>query len=153
VATQNPYEFEGTYPLPESQLDRFLMRLRIGYPERKAEKEILVRHREGEPVDNLRPVLVTQDVVGLQEAVRRVRVEDSLNDYILDLIAATRNHPEVYLGGSTRATLALYRTTQALAVLEGRDYSIPDDIKRLAVPVLAHRVLAKSYYQGERANA
>jgi MoxR-like ATPase len=148
LATQNPYEFEGTYPLPESQLDRFLMRLRIGYPDRHAEKEILTRHRAGEPVERLGPVLGGDDVLAPQQAVRQVRVDDSLNDYVLDLVGATRTHPDVYLGGSTRAALSLYRAAQALALLEGRAYVVPDDIKRLAVPVLAHRLLTKSLRQG-----
>ena len=153
LGTQNPYEFEGTYPLPESQLDRFLLRLRVGYPERAAEKEILARHRDGEPIDRLRSVLGAADVLALQAEVRRVRVEDSLSDYILDLIAATRAHPDVYLGGSTRAALALYRAAQALALVEGRAYVVPDDVKQLAPCVLAHRILAKSFRQGGRADA
>jgi MoxR-like ATPase len=148
LATQNPYEFEGTYPLPESQLDRFLMRLRIGYPDRDAEKRILTGHRDGEPVEHLQAVLGGDDVTSLQQAVRRVRVEDSLADYMLDLITATRFHPDVHLGGSTRASLSLYRAAQALALLEGRDFVIPDDIKRLARPVLAHRILPRSTRQG-----
>ena len=153
LATQNPYEFEGTYPLPESQLDRFLLRCRIGYPDRVAEKEILQRHREGEPVDQLRSVLQAADLVGLQSVVREVRVEDSLSDYILDLVDATRRHPDVVLGSSTRAALALYRASQSLAILESRDYVVPDDIKRLAPPVLAHRILAKSFRHGTRTDA
>jgi MoxR-like ATPase len=153
LATQNPYEFEGTYPLPESQLDRFLMRLRIGYPDRAAEKEVLIRHRDGEPVDQLRPVLDAADVVALQKQIRQARVDDQLNDYILDLVQATRNHPEIYLGGSPRAAISLYRAAQALALLEGRDYVVPDDIKRLAVSVLAHRLVTKSYRQHERGDA
>src|SRR5439155_18379229 len=150
VATQNPYEFEGTYPLPESQLDRFLLRLRIGYPDRPAEREILTQHRDGEPVERLGPVLNRDDVLHLQQAVRQVRVESTLGDYILDLLDATRTHPDVYLGGSTRAGLSLYRASQALALVEGRDYVVPDDIKRLAAPVLAHRLLSKSIRQGRR---
>jgi MoxR-like ATPase len=150
LATQNPYEFEGTYPLPESQLDRFLLRCRIGYPDRAAEKEILTRHRAGEPIDQLKPVLSGSDIVHLQRLVRSIRVEESLNDYILDLVEATRKHPDIYLGGSTRAALALYRASQALAMLEEREYVVPDDIKRLALPVLAHRLLAKSFRQGSR---
>jgi MoxR-like ATPase len=153
LATQNPFEFEGTYPLPESQLDRFLLRLRIGYPDRVAEKEILTRHRDGEPVDQLQPVLDAADVIGLQQAVRRVRVDDSLSDYILDLVAATRAHPNVYLGGSTRAALSLYRSAQALALLGQRDYVVPDDIKQLARPVLAHRILTKTFRQGDRSDS
>jgi MoxR-like ATPase len=150
LATQNPYEFEGTYPLPESQLDRFLLRLRIGYPDRAAEKEILTSHRGGEPIAGLQPVLCAADVVGLQLAVRGVRVADSLGDYILDLIQATRTHPQVSLGGSPRAALALYRAAQAHALTLGRDYAVPDDIKRLAGPVLAHRILTRQYRPGER---
>jgi MoxR-like ATPase len=148
VATQNPYEFEGTYPLPESQLDRFLMRLRVGYPDREAEKRILTGHRCGEPVDHLKPVLTPAELTALQQAVRQVRVDDALGDYMLDLIEATRAHPDVQLGASTRAALALYRAAQALAVVEGRDYVVPDDIKRLARPVLAHRILPRATRQG-----
>lgn len=153
VATQNPYEFEGTYPLPESQLDRFLLRVQIGYPDRAAERDVLTQHRGGEPIDGLQAVLSTADVLHLQQSVRTVRMDDSLNDYILDLVSATRTHADVYLGASTRAALSLYRAAQALALLQGRDYVVPDDIKRLAVPVLAHRVLAKNTRQGERGEA
>jgi MoxR-like ATPase len=147
LATQNPYEFEGTYPLPESQLDRFLMRLRIGYPERDAEKRILTGHRAGEPVEHLQAVLSAEEVVALQRTVRQVRVEESLTDYLLDLVAATRFHPDIHLGGSTRAALALYRAAQALALIEGRDYVVPDDIKRLAPSVFAHRILPRASRQ------
>jgi MoxR-like ATPase len=153
LATQNPYEFEGTYPLPESQLDRFLMRLRIGYPQRDAEKSILTGHRSGEPVDHLQAVLSAKEVVALQHQVRQVRVEETLTDYLLDLIAATRYHPDIHLGGSTRAALALYRAAQGLALIEGRDYVVPDDIKRLAVPVLAHRILLRAPRQDSSTNA
>jgi MoxR-like ATPase len=153
MATQNPYEFEGTYLLPESQLDRFLLRIRIGYPDRESEREILIRHRDGEPVDRLQPVLGRDEVLRMQQAVRQVRVEDGLSDYILDLLAATRSHPDVYLGGSPRAALSLYRAAQALALIEGRDYCIPDDIKRLAGPVLTHRLLSKSVRQGRRGDS
>ena len=143
LATQNPYEFEGTYPLPESQLDRFLMRLRLGYPDRAAESAILAGHRAGEPVDTLQAVLTSDEVLALQRAVREVKVEISLTDYLLDLIHATRDHGEVTLGASTRASLSLYRAAQGLALAEGRAYVVPDDIKRLAVPVLAHRLLTR----------
>jgi MoxR-like ATPase len=153
LATQNPYEFEGTYPLPESQLDRFLLRLRIGYPDRVAEKQILTGHRSGEPVDRLQRVLGGEDVTALQEAVRQVRVEESLADYLLDLVEATRRHPEVYLGGSTRASLSLYRAAQALALVQGRDYVVPDDVKRLAGPVLAHRILPRAARHGASGDA
>jgi MoxR-like ATPase len=150
LATQNPFEFEGTYPLPESQLDRFLMRLVIGYPDRAAEREILTQHRSGEPVDKLRPALTAEEVVALQGAVRQVRVEPVLADYVLDLVEATRSHPDVTLGASTRAGLALYRATQALAVLNGRDFAVPDDVKGLAPAVLTHRILTRGYRQSSR---
>ena len=142
VATQNPHEFEGTYPLPESQLDRFLIRVKIGYPEREAERAILAQHREGEPVEDLKPVLLPTDVLALQNHTRTVRVETAITDYILDLVNHTRTHPEVQLGASTRAALALYRGSQALAVSYGRDFVIPDDVKRPAAPVLALASLA-----------
>jgi MoxR-like ATPase len=151
LATQNPYEFEGTYPLPESQLDRFLMRLRIGYPERDAEKRILTGHRAGEPVEHLPAVVSAQEVVSLQQTVRQVRIEESLTDYLLDLIAATRYHPDIHLGGSTRAALALYRAAQALALIEGREYVVPDDVKRLAPSVFAHRILPRASRQDNSA--
>lgn len=150
LATQNPFEFEGTYPLPESQLDRFLMRLEIGYPDRAAEREILTQHRAGEPVDHLKPALTAAEVITMQASVRQVRVEPALADYVLDLVEATREHPDVTLGASTRAGLSLYRATQALAVLEGRDYAVPDDVKRLAPPVLTHRILTRGYRQSSR---
>jgi MoxR-like ATPase len=153
LATQNPYEFEGTYPLPESQLDRFLMRLRIGYPQRDAEKLILTGHRSGEPVDHLQAVLSAEQVVALQLQTRQVRVDETLADYLLDLITATRYHPDIHLGGSTRSALSLYRAAQALALIEGRDYVVPDDIKRLTLAVLAHRILPRTPRQDSSSNA
>jgi MoxR-like ATPase len=143
LATQNPFEFEGTYPLPESQLDRFLLRLRVGYPARAAEKEVLGQHRAGEPVERLGPVLSVSEILLLQERVRQVRVEERLQNYLLDIVEATRNSPQVLLGASIRAGLALYRGAQALALVSGRDFVIPDDIKRLAPLVLGHRLLMK----------
>ena len=153
LATQNPYEYEGTYPLPESQLDRFLLRVRVGYPDRAAERAILTQHRAGEPVDELKPTLTPADVTGLQAHARTVRVEPPVADYLLDLVEATRGHPEVSLGASTRAALALYRAAQALAVVDGRDYATPDDVKALAEPVLAHRLMTRGWEQGGRADA
>jgi len=144
LATQNPFEFEGTYPLPESQFDRFMLRLKIGYPSRDSEKDALVQHRQGEPVEKLGPVLGTAEVIALQHKVRQVRFEERLHDYLLDIVEATRNNPQVLLGASIRAGLGLYRASQALALLDGRNYVIPDDIKHLAVPVLGHRLLMKS---------
>jgi MoxR-like ATPase len=150
LATQNPYEFEGTFTLPENQLDRFALRLRIGYPERNVEKEVLKQHRVGEPVDHLKAVLTQSELLSMQTAVRLVRVEDSLNDYLMDIVDATRSRDDVYLGVSTRGALIYYRACQALAYLESRDYVTPDDIKRLAVPVLSHRILSRSYQQNGR---
>ena len=152
IATQNPFEFEGTYPLPESQLDRFLLRTRIGYPERQEERQVLVAHRDGEPVEKLEAVLSREQVLQLQRAVRGVAVDETINDYILDISEATRASEEVYAGVSTRGSLLLYRASQAMALADGRDYVVPDDVKRLAVPVLAHRVITRSYiHSGQRA--
>jgi MoxR-like ATPase len=148
LATQNPYEFEGTYALPESQLDRFLLRVKVGYPDRAAERSILTQHRRGEPVDSLQPVLQPSEIVALQLLTRNVRVEQPVADYMLDLVHATRDHPDVSLGASTRAALAYYRAIQATAMLAGRQYATPDDVKVLAVPVLAHRLMTKAWDQG-----
>ncbi|MBL9093791.1 MAG: MoxR family ATPase [Planctomycetaceae bacterium] len=148
IATQNPFEFEGTYPLPESQLDRFLLRTSVGYPDREDELRVLTSHRRGEPVEELRSVISTQQVVDMQEAVRSVTVDDSIHEYLLDLVDATRRSDDLHVGVSTRGTLALYRAAQSLAFIEGRDFVIPDDIKRLAVPVLGHRVIAKGFLTG-----
>jgi len=148
IATQNPVEFEGTYPLPESQLDRFLLRIPLGYPERQVELQVLLSHREGEPVDSLAPALDCQQVAALQAAVRQVTVEDSINEYVLDIIEATRRCDELHVGVSTRGTLALYRAAQAAALVAGRRFVVPDDVKRLTVPVLAHRVIPKGYLHG-----
>jgi MoxR-like ATPase len=140
VATQNPVEHHGTYPLPESQLDRFLMRLRIGYPDAASEREIL-RNTERELPRAVSSGLLADDIVRLQEAVHRVTVEDSLLDYILAIVEKTRNHESLALGVSPRGSQALYRAVQALALLEGREYAVPDDVKRLATPLFAHRVV------------
>lgn len=150
IATQNPYEFEGTYPLPESQLDRFLLRTRMGYPTRQEELKVLTNHRQGEPVDELNPVLDCDQVLELQDAVRQVDVNEAIEGYLLDVIEATRNSDELHVGASTRATLCLYRAAQALALIERRDFVVPDDIKRLTVPVLAHRVISKGLLQGSQ---
>lgn len=144
IATQNPAEHHGTYPLPESQLDRFLMRLRMGYPDAASEREIL-RDRQQAP-SGIRPVLTGEELVQIQKLVPQVRVDDALVDYMLAIVARTREHESLALGVSPRGSQALYRASQALALLEGRDYVIPDDIKRLVVPVFAHRVLLDSRY-------
>jgi MoxR-like ATPase len=153
VATQNPHEFEGTYPLPESQLDRFLLRVKVGYPDRDTERSILLQHRAGEPVDQLSPVLTPADILALQAHVCDVKVDPGIADYILDLTAETRKHPELVLGASTRAALALYRAVQGYAVTAGRDYAVPDDAKALAEPVLAHRLVTRSWAAGGHLDA
>jgi MoxR-like ATPase len=139
MATQNPVEHHGTYPLPESQLDRFLMRIRIGYPDREAEREIL-RNTDGALSEAVRAVISAGDLLHLQEKVARVTVDDALVDYMLSIVEKTRSHESLALGVSPRGAQALYRATQALAVVEGREYVIPDDIKRLVIPVFAHRI-------------
>jgi len=143
VATQNPVEHHGTYPLPESQLDRFLMRIRIGYPEASAEREI-VRRGGASSAESMRSVLSGDDLVTLQDAVARVKVDDALVDYMLAVVERTRTHEALAMGVSPRGSQALYRATQALAAVEGRDYATPDDVKRLALPVFAHRVVVNS---------
>ena len=143
VATQNPVEHHGTYPLPESQLDRFLMRIRIGYPEAGAEREI-VRRGGASSAESMRSVLSGDDLVTLQDAVARVTVDDALVDYMLAVVERTRTHESLAMGVSPRGAQALYRATQALAAVEGRDYATPDDVKRLALPVFAHRVVVNS---------
>jgi MoxR-like ATPase len=140
IATQNPVEHHGTYPLPESQLDRFLMRLRIGYPDLASERQIVRNSERGLP-EAAASGLLAEDVLRLQEAVHRVTVEEALVDYMLAIVEKTRNHESLALGVSPRGSQALYRAVQALALLEGRDYATPDDVKRLAVPLFAHRVV------------
>jgi MoxR-like ATPase len=140
IATQNPIEHHGTYPLPESQLDRFFMRLKIGYPDRTSERQIL-RNSDRFPSGDLEPVLSSEDVVQLQGWVNRVVVDEALVDYMLAIVEKTRAHESLAVGVSPRGAQALFRAAQALAVIEGRDYVIPDDVKRLAAPVFAHRVV------------
>lgn len=140
IATQNPWEYHGTFPLPESQLDRFLMRIRIGYPDPIDEKKILERPQLLRPADELEPVLTLQEVLDLQERVEKVRVEDSLMDYLLAIVLATRRCDALALGVSTRGAMALHKASKAMALLRQRDYCLPDDIKELAPLVLSHRV-------------
>lgn len=148
VATQNPYEFEGTYSLPESQMDRFLMRSSIGYPIRQVEREVMRTHRMGEPVDHLQPVVSLSEVQEAQAAVRQVLFDDRLVDYLLDVVAGTRSTDLFRVGVSTRGALSFYRGCQARAVTAGRDHVIPDDIKEMAVPALSHRVIPEGIFQG-----
>jgi len=141
IATQNPIEHEGTYPLPESQLDRFMMRVSMGYPSRSAELEMLDRHGSHAPLEELEPVTDAQEVVGMIAMARETHVAATLKRYIVDLTESTRDHPDVYLGASPRASLYLLKASRAVAASRGRDYVAPDDIKDLTIPVLAHRVL------------
>jgi MoxR-like ATPase len=141
LATENPIEQEGTFPLPEAQLDRFLMRINLGYPSREEEKLIARRFQDGNPLDNLEPVLRASELPALAAECRKVYVSDAVEDYLVDLVRASREAAEVALGASPRGTLALLRGSQALAALDGRGYVLPDDVKRLAVPMLGHRVI------------
>jgi MoxR-like ATPase len=144
IATQNPIELEGTFPLPEAQLDRFLMRLRLDYPTHSEERLILQRFREEQPLEELKPVLSGERLQVLQKMIRRVRIESGVENYIVELVRATRTHNGVELGVSPRGTLALYRASQAYAAIHGRSYVIPDDVKQMAHYVLPHRMLATS---------
>ncbi|MEZ6057904.1 MAG: MoxR family ATPase [Planctomycetaceae bacterium] len=141
LATQNPFEFEGTYPLPENQLDRFMLRIEVGYPDRATERNVLHAHRSGEPVDQLEAVLTTAELAHLQQQSREVTVDNAISDYIIDIVHATRSHPDLTLGVSTRGALIYYRAAQSFALMHGRGHVIPDDVKQLSVPVLAHRVV------------
>jgi MoxR-like ATPase len=144
VATQNPVEHHGTYPLPESQLDRFLMRIKMGYPSHETEREILRKRIGEDPLQSLEPVADLSEVLAMQEAVNHIKVDSSLHDYALGIVNRTRKTEQLALGVSPRGTLMLQRAAQARAFLDGRDYCLPDDFKQLAVPVFAHRVVASS---------
>ncbi len=146
LATQNPIEHHGTYPLPESQLDRFMMRVRMGYPDIEDEKIILRQQKLNSAVDNLMPVMHSDDVLALQSESREVAVDESLLDYLIRIVRATRESDILDLGVSPRGSLALYHAAQAMAFIEGRDYVIPDDIKRLVVPIFAHRIIVNSRF-------
>jgi MoxR-like ATPase len=146
VATQNPIEHHGTYPLPESQLDRFMLRLRVGYPDLRGEKQILRDRERTDPLNDLVPVMTAEEVVDLQHSVSAVAVDDALVEYLMSIVAATRDSEMLDLGVSPRGSLALFRAAQALALTEERSYCIPDDIKRLVVPVFAHRILVSSRF-------
>jgi len=141
LATQNPIELEGTFPLPEAQVDRFLMRIALGYPTESEEHDILLRFERADPLAALQPVVEPENLREMQQAVRQIRVEASVRDYVVQIVRATRKHQAISLGVSPRGTLALYRTAQALAAIRGRDYVIPDDVKHLAPSVLTHRLM------------
>jgi MoxR-like ATPase len=143
LATQNPIEYEGTFPLPEAQLDRFLMRLSLGYPSLNDEKKILINLRREHPITRLQQVVNGEQLLAFQQQIWDVHVDDTLQDYIVRLVAATRQHADLTLGGSPRASLALFKTSQALAALRGRDHVIPDDIKYLVNVTLAHRLIVR----------
>ena len=144
LATQNPVELEGTFPLPEAQLDRFLLRIAVGYPSEDDEKQIVRRFRAASPLDELPAVIETEELVRMQRLVREVHIADAIEDYVVRLVRASRLHASVELGASPRATLALYRSAQALAGINGRNYVLPDDVKRLAPAVLTHRVITSA---------
>ncbi len=144
MATQNPIEYEGTFPLPETELDRFLVRLRLGYPEKADEMMVLEAQRYRHPIDEIGEVVDQEEIAGLQEAVKGVHVSEDVREYIVSVCAGTRDHPNLYLGASPRGSLAIYRLAQARAVADGRDYAIPDDVKALARPALGHRVILSS---------
>jgi MoxR-like ATPase len=158
IATQNPIEHHGTYPLPESQLDRFMLRLKIGYPDATSEREILRNFADQEPLAKVEPVMSAEEVLEIQRAVCRVSVDEQLIRYTLAIVEKTRQHEFLSLGISPRGSQMLYRAAQALAFLEGRNYCIPDDLKRLVLPVFAHRCVVSSRYistlkKGEQAEA
>ena len=141
IATQNPLEHEGTFPLPESQLDRFMMRLSMGYPSRHSELEMLDRHGASSPLEELEPVADAATIAKLTAMAREVHVAPTLKRYIVDLTEVTRDHPDIYLGASPRASLFLLKAGRASAASKGRDYVVPDDVQDLAIPVLGHRLL------------
>ena len=141
LATQNPIEYEGTFPLPEAQIDRFMMRISLGYPDSTEEIAILDSQQHGHPVTTISQVVELDELLAAQKAVKEIHVSDLVKEYIVRLTRATRKHPDVYLGVSPRGSLALYKTSRALAALEDRDYVIPDDVKTLALPALAHRLI------------
>lgn len=150
IATQNPFEFEGTYVLPESQLDRFLMRLSMGYPDRSFESQIMTNHQSGDPIEKISSVCSVEEIVQIRKAVRNVTVEDSLVKYMMDVVNATRETPDISVGVSTRGALAWFRASQAMAFLDGRNYAIPDDTRALALHVLSHRIQLRGGFQGAR---
>jgi len=145
IATQNPFEFEGTYLLPENQLDRFLLRVTLGYPEREREKEILRQQPGRFKLDHLDPVMTTEDVLALQGQASQVKIDPTLLDYLMDIVEASRKHEQLHVGISPRGALALMQASQALALVEGRDYVTPDDIKNMVTPVCAHRIITKNH--------
>lgn len=143
LATQNPVEYLGTYPLPEAQLDRFFMKISIGYPAPNEESSILSKFQLSSPLETLSPVAESTEIIALQEEIKHIYVDRSLNDYIVDIVGQTRRHPDVMLGSSPRGSLSLFRASQAWALYNSRNYVLPDDIKKMAIPVLSHRIILK----------
>ncbi|MEZ6142647.1 MAG: MoxR family ATPase [Zavarzinella sp.] len=143
IATQNPVDQEGTFPLPEAQLDRFLVRLSLGYPTMEEEAKMLSRLQLGHPIDEIQPVAKAEEIIAAQQAIREIFIDDKIRDYILEIVHATREHEDVLLGASPRASIALFRTAQALAAMTGRDFALPDDVKRMSIPILGHRIILK----------
>jgi MoxR-like ATPase len=143
IATQNPVDHEGTFPLPEAQLDRFLIRLALGYPSLEEESKMLLRLQRSHPIDDLGTVVTAAELVASQDAIREIHVDDKVRRYILELVHATREHADVQLGGSPRASIALFRTAQALAAIAGRNFVLPDDVKRMVLPVMGHRLILR----------
>ena len=143
IATQNPIDHEGTFPLPEAQLDRFLIRFSLGYPNMQEELHILERLQRGHPLDRLEPIVSADELRECQRAVREIHVDEKVRRYIAEIVHATQDHEDLSLGGSPRATLALFRTSQALAAIRGRNFVQPDDVKRMALPVLTHRLIVR----------
>jgi MoxR-like ATPase len=141
MATQNPIEYEGTFPLPEAQLDRFMMNISIGYPKSTDEMNILDTHQHHHPLDDLAQIMTAEELIHIQQQIRTIHVDSSIREYIVNIANATRNHNNIYLGASPRGSLALFRASQALAAMRGRGYVIPDDVKLLARPTLAHRII------------
>jgi len=152
LATQNPIEYEGTFPLPEAQLDRFFMRIQLGYPSAATENDILARQQLHHPIDDIEQVVSAAEVLEMQAGVRRTFVEDSLREYIVNIVQATRGHNGLRLGASPRGSLSVFRAAQALAAIEGRDYVEPDDIKAVVVPALSHRIISKAAINEREAN-
>lgn len=144
LATQNPIEYEGTFPLPEAQMDRFLLRISLGYPSPRHEIEMMSSQQRSHPIENLGQVVQGKELEEAQRAIREVRLTEEIKRYIVDLVTTTRGHSELYLGASPRGSLALFRTSQARAALQGREYVLPDDVKAMSVPALAHRLIVGS---------
>lgn len=143
IATQNPVDHEGTFPLPEAQLDRFLVKISLGYPNPEDEDKMLANLQLAHPIDNLQPVISAEDIVGCQKAVREVHVDEKVREYLLAIVHATRRHEDVNLGASPRGSIALFRAAQGLAAIRGHDFVMPDDVKKVLVPVMAHRLIIK----------